>query len=85
MEQDNLQISFEKLIVRAIADTVLIYESVQWKDFLLWFKRNYVPNTHTKEVSKHLRVLLNIDQNRDIKSGVEYTHHQWLSLSTFHS
>lgn len=82
MNQANSQMNvLEKSIDYALNDNNKPNEMVKWKDFLLWFKREYASDINIKEVSKQLRMVLHIDQRRDILSGIKYTYHEWLSRS----
>jgi hypothetical protein len=82
MNRVDSRINFlEGSIHCALNDNNIPNEMVKWKDFLLWFKREYASNINIREVSKQLCRVLHIDQHRDILSGIKFTYNEWLSRS----
>jgi hypothetical protein len=65
-------------VISRLCEDTTIKGSGKWKDFLLWFKRNYFPNEKIRNVNIESRILLNIDQTDDVKFEIEYTYIQWL-------
>jgi hypothetical protein len=65
-------------IISRLCENNLIEGSGKWKDFLLWFKREYFSHEKIMNVNNELRILLHINQTDDVKSGIEYTYYQWL-------
>ncbi len=62
---------------------VTLDTELKWKDFLLYFTRCYKPyfdkGVGIMIISDALRVVLNINQQADVKSGIEFSVKKWYS------
>jgi hypothetical protein len=66
--------------------SILKYENTQlllWKDFLLHFKKCFsynIQNIYTGKISDILRILLNIDQEKHVRSGIKLSFENWINF-----
>ncbi len=55
-------------------------ELLLWKDFLLHFKKCFFLDIYTKKISDILRILLNIDQEKHVRSGIKLSFEDWINF-----
>lgn len=53
-----------------------------WKDFLLYFKKFFwqTQDIYTGKISDILKILLNIDQEKHVRSGIRLSFDEWMKL-----
>ena len=82
----NLIIEYKYKFVENIklSNTIIQeYDTLLWKDFLLYFKNAFSQNLcemYTGKISIILRQLLHIDQDLHIRKGIKLTFREWLEL-----
>ncbi len=77
-----------KMLIKMLLDTYpynfshgMNDEKLLWKDFLLRFKWGHssvIGDFNTKQLSDILRELLDIDQEKDVRSGIKLTFQEWI-------
>jgi hypothetical protein len=76
--RDEIDIAAATLVsVLLHAPAVADVELESWKDYLLWFKRTYLPACRTQAVSSVLRVVQGVDQSH-IDEGRPFDRHALL-------
>lgn len=66
-----------------MSDDVKMSEKLLWKDFLLFYKKVFshtIGDVYTGKISDILRKLLNIDQQKHVRSGIKLSFNEWLDL-----
>jgi hypothetical protein len=77
---------FKFLLENYINQSILQYENTEkllWKDFLLHFKKCFSWKTqdiYTGKISNILRILLNINQEKHVRTGIKLSFGEWINL-----